>query len=285
MANSIAKFKAYVPMLDEVYKKASLTGVLDSDPSLFQAGANANEIIIPKMEMQGLANYDRANGYTNGDVTLTHETVPFNYERGRMFTVDSIDNEETAGVAYGRLAGEFIRTKVVPELDAVRFAQYAGTAGIGAATPAALSGNDWYTAISAAWQEMTDAEVPEDDRYLFITSTGDGAVKDMDTTKSKEFFNQFAGRIVVPSNRFYTAVTLAAAGAGGYSKAEGGKNINFLIASKSAVLQYVKHATPKVITPEQNQDADAWKFGYRIYGLNDVYDNKVKGIYLHASAS
>lgn len=80
MANSIAKFKAYVPMLDEVYKKASLTGILDSDPSLFQAGANANEIIIPKMEMQGLANYDRANGYTNGDVSGSKYTSTVDQE-------------------------------------------------------------------------------------------------------------------------------------------------------------------------------------------------------------
>ena len=33
MANSIALFKKYVPLLDEVYKNAATTSVLDSDPS------------------------------------------------------------------------------------------------------------------------------------------------------------------------------------------------------------------------------------------------------------
>lgn len=114
MANAITKFKKYVPLLDEVYKKASVTSILDSDSTLAREGANANEIIVPKIDMQGLGDYDRNSGYTMGDVTLTNETVQFNYERGRMFSVDAMDNEETAGIAYGKLAGEFIRTKVAP---------------------------------------------------------------------------------------------------------------------------------------------------------------------------
>lgn len=284
MANSIAKFKKYVPMLDEVYKNASLTAVLDSDPELFQAGANANEIVVPKLEMQGLAAYSRNSGYTQGDVTLTHETKQFNYERGRMFNVDAMDNEETAGVAFGKLAGEFIRTKVVPEVDAVRFAQYAGTTDIGTAS-ANISAGGWYAAVSAAMAAMDDAEVPAEERYLFITPAGLKDIEDMDTTKSKACLASFAKITKVPQSRFYTKVSLAASGAGGYSRHADGKNLNFLIVAKSAVLQHVKHEAPKVITPEANQDADAWKFGYRIYGLNDVYENKVAGIYAHAVSS
>ena len=49
MANAITKFKTYIALLDEVYKQASLTADLDSDPTLVKAGANANEIIIPKI--------------------------------------------------------------------------------------------------------------------------------------------------------------------------------------------------------------------------------------------
>ena len=79
MPNAITRFKKYVPLLDEVYKQAALTSVLDSDESLARAGANANEIVIPKISMDGLGDYDRNSGYTNGDVTLTNETVQFNY--------------------------------------------------------------------------------------------------------------------------------------------------------------------------------------------------------------
>ena len=60
--------------------------------------------------------------------------MKFNYDRGRKFSVDAMDNEETAGLAFGKLASEFIRTKAVPEMDAVRFASYAAINGIGSKT-------------------------------------------------------------------------------------------------------------------------------------------------------
>ena len=126
MANTIALRKAYSTMLDEVYKLASLTAVLDGPNELVKEGANANEILIPKMTMSGLANYNKQTGYVAGDVTLEYETKKCTYDRGRMFTVDAMDNIESAGVAFGRLSGEFLRTQVVPELDAWRLASYAG---------------------------------------------------------------------------------------------------------------------------------------------------------------
>lgn len=289
MANNITLFKKYVPLLDEVYKEAAITSVLDSDTSLAQAGANANEIVIPKIDMDGLGDYDRNSGYTNGDVTLTNETVKFNYERGRMFSVDAMDDEETAGIAYGKLASEFIRTKVAPEGDAFRFAVYAGTAGISSASGSLADGAAVIAALRAATNKMDEDEVPYEQRYLFITPTLKGMIEDLDTTKSKEVLARFAEVKPVPQTRFYTAIELkdgktSGETAGGYAKAEAGKEINFLVVHKPAVMQYNKHIAPKVITPEANQDADAWKFGYRKYGLADVYENKVAGIYLHHKA-
>lgn len=300
MANSIAKFKKYVPLLDEVYKNAALTSVLDSDDSLATEGANANEIIIPKIDMDALGDYDRNSGYTNGDVTMTNETVKFNYERGRMFTVDAMDNEETAGLAYGKLASEFIRTKVAPEGDAFRFATYAGVSGISkvSAGTTLSTGADVISALRTATNKMDEDEVPYENRYLFITPTLKGLVDDLDTTKSKEVLSRFTQIILVPQTRFYTAIDMldgktTGEEKGGYKRhAKGsesgdtnGADINFMVIHKDAVMQYNKHIAPKVITPEQNQTADGWKFGYRKYGLADVYENKVAGIYLHHKAA
>ena len=203
-----------------------------------------------------------------------------------MFSIDNMDNAETAGMAYGRLSAEFIRTKVVPELDAFRFATYAGTTGIGTATGSLATGDAVIAAIAAGYDKMTDDEVPETERYLFITPTLRGLVRDLDTTKSKEIMNRFAGVVSVPQSRFYTAIeqydgTTGGETAGGYAKASGGVNINFMIVHKPAVIQFDKHVAPKVVTPEQNQDADAWKFGYRNVGIAEVYENKVAGVYLH----
>ena len=289
MANSIALSKVYTNLLDEVYQQSSLTAVLESDATLSRQGANANEIVIPKLSMDGLGDYDRNSGYTNGDVDLTWETVQFNYERGRMFQVDNMDNEETQNIAFGRLAGEFIRTKVVPELDAFRFSTYASATGVGLATGTLATGVDVINALRTATSSMDEAEVPMEDRHLFITPTLLGLVEDLDTNKSRELLSRFASITKVPQTRFYSAIELLDGKSpseekGGYKKADGGVELNFEIIHKPATLQFTKHAVPKIISPEMNQDADAWKYGYRNYGLCDVYENKTAGIYVHKKA-
>lgn len=290
MANAITLAQQFVPILDEIYKLASLTADLDGAAELVRQGANANELIIPKLSMQGLGNYSRNDGYVNGDVTLTNETVQCNFDRGRMFNVDVMDNIETAGIAFGRLSGEFIRTKVVPELDAFRFASYAGTTGISKVAAGATleTGAAVVEAIRAAINQMDEDEVPQELRNLYITPTLLGLVEDMDTTKSREMLKGFNKIVKVPQTRFYTAIEQLSGGsgeeAGGFTKAEAGKDINFMIIHKPALIQFSKHVAPKIITPEMNQSADGYKFGYRHVAIADVYENKVAGIYLHHKA-
>lgn len=292
MANAITLAKQFVPILDEIYKLASLTSKLDGNPDLVRSGANANELIIPKLTMQGLGNYSRNGGYVSGDVTLTNETVSCNFDRGRMFTVDNMDNMETAGIAFGRLSGEFIRTKVVPELDAFRFASYCGITGISKVSAGATlaDGAAVIAALRAGTNKMDEDEVPVEDRHLFITPTLHGMIQDMDTNKSREVLARFADVTLVPQTRFYTAIKqydgkTSGEEAGGFVKdPTGGKDINFMIIHKPAVIQFSKHVAPKIITPDMNQDADAYKFGYRHVAIADAYENKAAGIYLHHKA-
>ena len=291
MANAIQLSKNYVPNLDEVYAAASVTAVLDSDASVAKQGANANEIVIPKLSIDGLADYSRKSGYTKGDVKLEYETVKFNYDRGRKFEVDTMDNEETAEVAFGRLAGEFIRTKVAPEADAFTFAQLAGTEGISKVeTGVTLAdGNEVMAAIKVANDQMDDDEVPEEDRYLFITPTNLSAIKALDTTKSRELLDGFKQIIKVPKTRFYTAIDMLdgkseGEEAGHYKKADAGKEINFMIVHKGAIMKFNKHTASNIIRPEDNQNSDGYIQKYRKYGLVDVYENKTAGIYLHHKA-
>ena len=287
MPNLIELFKSYIPLLDEVYKLASLSSDLDGAPELAREGANVNELIIPMLEMSGLANYLRNEGYISGDVILKNETVKCNFDRGRMFTVDTLDNAETAGIAFGRLASEFIKAHVVPELDAFRFATYAQEEGISAGEAANLTtGAQVVEALRAANNKMDEDEVPYEQRHLRITPTLLGLVEDLDTTKSKKVLESFASIKKVPQSRFYTKIQQLDGKSegqtqGGFKKADDGKNINFLIVHKPAVIQHQKHIAPKVITPEQNQSGDGWKFGYRNVGIADVYENKRAGIYLH----
>ena len=195
-----------------------------------------------------------------------------------MFTVDNMDNQETADVAFGRLAGEFIRVHVAPEIDAFRIAKYAGYTGIGTASADLATGNHVIAALRAATNAMDSGEVPMDQRYLFITPLLYGLIEDLDTNKSRAVLARFEQIIQVPQVRMYSAISLSTSGAGGYAKTSAGKNVNFLAVHKSAVLQYNKHIAPKVVTPEQNPTADAWKFGYRVNGIAEVFKNKKAGV-------
>lgn len=286
--NSIALAMQFVPLLDEVYQLASLTADLDGNPDLVRQGANANELIIPKLAMQGLGDYSRNSGYVSGDVTLTHETVVCNFDRGRMFDVDVMDNLETAGIAFGQLAGEFIRTKVVPELDAFRLSSYAGLEGISSVAATLADGAAVIAGLRAATTKMNEDEVPLNERFLYITPTLNGLIQDMDTTKSREVLRSFSKVIEVPQTRFYTAIEQLsgkdAETAGGYKKADGASDINFMVVHKPAVIQFSKHIAPKIITPEVNQTSDGYKFGYRHVAIADAYDNKLAGIYLNYKA-
>ena len=290
MTNSIALVKKYVDKLDDVYKLASLTDILESDASTVRQGTNTNEIMFPKIDMDGLADYDRSGGYVDGDDKLTWETVRFDYDRGRAFSVDAMDNEETIGISFGMLSSRFVRNKVVPEMDAYRFAKYAKTTGITVKSEALTTGDGVCSAITTANNVLDEAEVDAENRILFITPTLHNAIIALDSYKSKAMLESFSKVVKVPQTRFYTAIDLLDGKTegeeiGGYKKATAGKNINFMIIEKSAVMQFTKHVVNKVISPEENQTADAWKFFYRAYGLTDVYDNRVKGIYCSHSTT
>lgn len=287
MANSITKFKAYIDKLDTVYQQASATSILDADADTVRMGAKAGEFLIPKMSMDGLADYSRSSGYVKGDVTITYETKSCNYDRGRKFSVDAMDNEETAGIAFGKLVSEFIRTKVVPEMDAFRFAKYASATGVlSAAEATPTAGTAVLTALQTAVNAQDEAEVNVDGKILFITPTLLTLAKNVDTTKSKAILDRFEKIITVPQTRFYTAIdmkdgTSSNETAGGYAGATGGYKINFMIINRDSVIQFGKHTVNKVVAPEENQTDDGYMFFYRAYSIAETYENKVKGIYLN----
>lgn len=297
MANTIALAQTYLPMLDEVYAVSSRTALLDATKVDI---LNGNTIKVFKTSMDGLGNYDRNDGYTKGDVTGTWETLTLSKDRGRSFQVDRMDNEETLDMAFGTLAGEFIRTKVAPEIDAYTFAKIAGTKNIlNANADIEVGTTDVPKLINAAEAEMNEAEVPTEGRILFISETAYAGLREKivrsvsnEAVGINHDVEMYDGMVVVrvPQSRFYTAITMhdgksSGQTAGGYVGAKGGYKINFMIVHPSALTKVVKHAQPRIFTPDQNLDADAWKFDYRIYHDTFVYENKVNGIYLHRGAT
>lgn len=297
MANSIALAKTYLPLLDEVYKAESKTAILDSAAETVRF-VGANKVEIYKMELQGLGDYSRNGGFTPGDVTGTWEEMSLEYDRNRSFSVDSMDNEESLGLAFGKLAGEFLRLMVVPEVDAIRFATYSAGAGTVVSADIAAS-TDVVGLIDDAEAQMNDDEVPTEGRILFVSEKAYKRLKagitrvlanENGVNRQIEVYDNM--RIVrVPSTRFYTKISLKDGKTSGQTDGgfipvkTTGYAINFMIVHPSALWQTVKHAVPRIFSPDVNQQADAWKFDYRLYHGCGVFDNKAKGIYLHKAAT
>lgn len=287
MPNTITLAKGYTDLLDQVYKKASVTADLTSDSSMMRAGANVGEILYPQISVTGLGDYDRNSGYTDGAVDVKWKSAEFNYDRGTKISVDVMDNQETFNIAFGKASGELIRTKVAPEADAFTFAKLCAIDGISKATPATFAdANDFLAALLEAKNKMDEDEVPEEGRILYATPTLINGLMALDTTKSKEVFNSFAVKKKVPQSRFYTAIDLlngksAGEECGHYKKNETtGKDINFMIVEKSAIIKFDKHIASDIIFAKNNPNSDSDIIKYRKYGLVDAYKNKLAGIYL-----
>ena len=290
MANTIALAKNYTSILDEVYCNASVTADLTSDNTMVRAGANANEIIYPQISVTGLGDYSRNSGYTDGSVNLEWITSKFNYDRGTKISVDVMDNEESRDIAFTMAGSELMRTKAAPEADAFVFATLAGIEGISKAAPATYAdATEFLNALIEAKNKMDEDEVPEEGRILYATPTLMNGVMALDTTKSREILNSFTVKKKVPQSRFYTAIDLLdgkspSEEAGHYKKATEGKDINFMIVHKPAVIKFDKHTVSDIIPASANPSADADIAKYRKYGIVDVYQNKVAGIYLSHKA-
>ena len=294
MGNAITTITKYLPLLDQVYAVASVSAILDTPNALVRETADAKTVLIAQTSMSGLGDYSRADGFVSGDLTLTWKPYTFEYDRGRTFQIDAMDDMETMGLAFGSLAGEFVRVKVTPEIDAIRFAKYATNAGTTVA--ATLTNKTAVSAIATAEVDMEEKEVSLANCVLFMTPTVYGYVKDdtehfqrtlVPSENPNRNFGSFDEMPIakVPQSRFYTAVTTLsgkdAEAAGGFAKAEGAKDINFMIIDRASVIQLIKHGKIRVFDPDTNQSADAYKVDYRIYHDAWVLDNKKNGIYCH----
>lgn len=294
VGNTITLAQKYLDMLDEVYSRESLTSVFEMPEDLVR-WQGAKTVNLFELNPVALANYDRNAGFVPGDADGSWNPYTIEIDRGRSFLVDSMDDEETMGLAFGRLLGEFERRFVVPELDAYRFSKIAGTTGVTSVTETISTAAAAIAAIDLATANLDDAEVPYEGRILFVNPTFYRYLKggierrvmngDRNIDYNVEYYNDM--RIIsVPSARFNTAVTLnaptASSGAGGYTAT--GNTINFMIVHPDAIMGVVKHKIPNIFSPAENQEADGWKLNYRIYHDVWVKKNKVKGVYVNAPA-
>ena len=279
MANTINLVTKFQPLLDEVYKAASLTSDMEGGAVKFDG---SKTVKILKLTVPELGTYTRNTGYTAGDVTADWESFTLTQDRGTEFSVDAMDDEETLNMTFGNASSEFIRRSVVPQVDAYRFATIAKAEDIGTTAANLTTGDATIKAINAAMVAMDEAEVTGEGRVLYITPTLKGLIDELETYKSKKVMERFSKIVVVPQTRFYSDVTISDKG---FAKAEGAANLNFMILDPKAVFAVAKHKKLRIFDPDTNQKRDDYLFQYRLYHDMFVYPQKAAGVYVHKATA
>lgn len=293
MANSIDYTKDYTNIIDRVYQRAATSSVLNSGRRMVRAGRNAKEVMIPKISVTGLGDYTRNVGYKTGAITYEFETKTFNYDRGIRLMADVMDVEE-AGVldCFVEAGSELQRSQVAPEADAFTYATIASHEGVTVKEEDLSSAKavDVLGLLRDATSAMDEAQVSTGSRILFITPTLKGTLDDYaiaNTTRSNRVMERFSRVVEVPQVRFYTAIDLLNGDSEqfGYAKASAGKNINFMIVEKSAVIKFDKHVASRVFSPDELESLDSYMMKYRKYGIVELFDNKLAGVRVSAATA
>lgn len=304
MANSLSTVaERFTAKLDEIVTAEIKTGDLSLNQDLVGDFVGVGKVNVAKIALSGLGNYSRSNGFPAGDITLDWETLQLAYDRGREFTIDVMDDEERELVASANAMAQFVRTKVVPEIDAIRFARLFGACGTGSKAAANLTASTVEDALLAAEAAVTQ-EADLDGCILYLSQATKNLIRKALPYRIGQgedpngLFDTFDDMkvVTVPQARFYSIIDLAdgtttGQEAGGYSKHAStgsgnaaGKDLNFMIVNPIAAAAIQKHQALRYFAPEVNQDADAHKWQYRIFHDLLVYENKTTLVYAHTVA-
>ena len=327
MANIIETITKYLPSaVDKVFMADSKTAVLENGSKWIDVSFQETGYVkIANVLMDGLANYKRVNensaaapayahyagqngsgardGFHVGNAGVQWEIFQLQWLRGKEFQVDYISDEESAGTLMANLMTEFVRTKVVPEADACRFAEmFKKTStslgnrvtGLGGN---ALTASNVIKAFNAAYEWLSEHEVPAEEQVIFVSPRimtfireCPDLVKFLTQTDYKndngvEFtLKAYEGRpiIEVPSNRFISAITLSD---NGYLPASGAYALEFMVVSKKAIVPIRKLEYNKIFKPGEVPGFYGYVADFLFYHGVVIPKNKVPGIFACVSST
>lgn len=296
MPNVLEYAKIFQPALDKQVVQEATTGWMELNSNMVRYNGG-NEVKLPDIVMDGLGDYDRANGFVKGGVTLSWKTYSLTQDRGRTFSIDAMDVDETAFVATaGTILGEFQRTQVVPEIDAYRYSKLA-TLAIGAEQTRSLA----VTEANVLDEILTDLANMEDvigakDVIItmspitanFLSKAGKDLLNKAVLAKgglsievqalNDNLIVKAPSKLLKTEFEFLDGET-SGQEAGGFKAAAGALDINWIISTKDAPIAVSKTDKTRTFSPDVNQDADAWKIDYRKYHDLWVPASKLTSIY------
>ena len=276
--NSIETATAYTDELDKMFAQKSATGFF-ADNNLTAKFVGAKTVMIPDIEFQGLADYDRNTGFSRGAIRVANTPYTMKMDRARSLQIDREDMDES-GIASlaGKILGEYVRTKVIPECDAYVLSKLAGLAESRKNVIEADLVKPFSTLVRLI-QKVQSVVGYDEELVAFVDSlmyaqlqNSEEFARQITVSNFKQGdidlkVNSFNGVTIIPvvNERMKTAYNFAAGEAGGFAPAENAKEVLALVCPKKGAHLVKKTENMRIFTPEQNLDADAYKFDYRIY--------------------
>ncbi len=274
---------ALTDRLDKAVVQRAQTGFF-ADNNLRGKFIGKKTVAIPEMGLQGLGDYDRETGFAKGTVTVDATPFTLQMDRGRSFQIDREDADES-GIAdlAGQVCAEFVRTQVIPEVDAYVLSKLSAVANETAQTVTGTPATEAFKMLKNAIAKAQDAVGYDEELVAFVDGTFMAALQATPELSRYLVMNDFkrgelhtkvqtldgVALLPVQSNRMKTAYTFHDGGEGqeegGFTPTEAAKSIGLMVVPKRAASLVKKTAETRTYTPKQNLNADAWKLDYRIY--------------------
>ncbi len=302
MPNLIEQAQILQQELDKAAVGQLTSGWMELNADLVKY-VGGREIKIPKLTLSGLADYSREDGFKRGAVNLSYQTKEMTQDRGRSFTFDEHDVDETNFVlTASRVIGEFQRVHVVPEIDAYRYSKIA----TGAIAKGRASGGytaDADTLLSTLYADIARVQDEVGDDVPLVITMSRKVATLLDTSKeiAKQInvsdFKQGDLNLKVKtldgdypiirpsSSRMKTSYVFktgeAGQEAGGFEADSEAKDINWIISTRVAPIAVSKTDKSRIFDPETYQKGRMWATDYRKYHDLWVPDNKWAGIFVN----
>ena len=287
-------------VLDKAVAEKPVTGFL-ADNTLRGKFVGAKTVMIPEMNVSGLGNYDRDTGFVNGTVSVSATPFTLAMDRGRSFQLDREDHDES-GVAdlAGQILGEFVRTQVVPEVDAYVLSKLAGYAVTKNQTVTGTPATEALKMLQKSIAAAQNAIGYDEELVAFVDGTMWQALQsssdlsrmlvtsDFRKGELNTRVNSYNGVAIlpVPDSRMKTAYTFNDGTTegqedGGFVPTDSAKSIGLLLIPRRAASLIKKTEQVRCFDPAHNLQADAWKMDYRLYYDVVLKNSLAKGIYTY----
>lgn len=127
LGNEIDERVAYITeKMDQIMVAEAKTTGMTADSALVQAASESGSIKLATIQTTGLGDYNLAQGYPVGNLSLKWTSYELEYDRALKLVCDKRQQIESGGLAtIAAASAEFVRSEVVPELDASRMSRLA----------------------------------------------------------------------------------------------------------------------------------------------------------------